>query len=123
MTVLFHDAVGLLEGLTKDACANGDMCDCIFAGDTLLIGTDDACLNEYLKAVTEARRRYGMDLQRDKFQVLAVQGSGDIRAPDDTILKHVDWRQYLGAHLSSDADVGPELGRKIGEAKRTFSSF
>jgi hypothetical protein len=64
-----------------------------------------------------------MELHWDKFQVLAVGAKGDVCAPDGTALKQVKQLQYLGAHLSADADAGPELGRKIGEAKRVFSSL
>eukprot|EP00959_Pyramimonas_sp_CCMP1952_P188808 3948901-Pyramimonas_sp.AAC.1 len=68
MTVLLHDAVGFLEGGAKDVYAKGDLCECVYADDTLLIGTSDASLNGYLKAISDAGRRYGMELHWDKFQ-------------------------------------------------------
>ena len=76
-----------------------------------------------MKAISDADRKYGMELHWAKFQVLAVRAKGDVRAPDGTALKHDKQLQYLGAHLSADADAGPELGRKIGEARPVFSSL
>ena len=64
-----------------------------------------------------------MELHWDKFQVLAVRSRGNISAPDGTPLKQVQHLQYLGAHLSAEADMGHELGRRIGEAKRNFTTL
>eukprot|EP00959_Pyramimonas_sp_CCMP1952_P012146 256428-Pyramimonas_sp.AAC.1 len=64
-----------------------------------------------------------MELHWGKFQALAAGAKGGVCAPDGTALKQGKQLQYLGAHLPADADAGPELGRKSGEAKRVFSSL
>ena len=64
-----------------------------------------------------------MELHWQKFQVLTVQSAGDIRSPDGAQLKHVEHLQYLGAQLTADANMSHELGRKIGEARRSFTAL
>ena len=120
MTVLLHEAVALLPESARQAYQNGVISECVYADDTLLIGTSDTYLNDFLAAVAAAGKRYGMELHWQKFQVLAVQSRGNIKAPDGTPLKHVQHMQYLGANLTADADMNHELSRKIGEANRVF---
>ena len=123
MTVLLHDAVAMLPEDARRAYKDGVISDCVYADDTLLIGTSDEYLNSFLLAVATAGRRYGCELHWQKFQVLAVGSSGKILSPAGEPLKHVKYLEYLGACLTADGDMSHELGRKIGEAKRTFTSL
>ena len=112
MTALLHDAVALLPEGARRAYDAGELSDCVYADDTLLIGKCDAHVNDFLAAVAAAGKRYGMELHWQKFQVLAVQSTGDIRAPDGSLLKHVEHMQYQGAQLTADANMSHELGRE-----------
>ena len=112
-TVLLADAVEMLGRPAKQAYDNGDLADCVYADDTLLIGCNDDFLNEFLAAVAAAGRRYGMELHWNKFQVLAVQSPGLVRVPEGDLLPHAKCMHYLGAHLTPDADLGHELNRKV----------
>ena len=123
MTVLLHDAVAMLPEDARREYKDGVISDCVYADDTLLIGTSDEYLNSFLLAVATAGRRYGCELHWQKFQVLAVGSSGKILSPAGEPLKHVKYLEYLGACLTADGDMSHELGRKIGEAKRTFTSL
>jgi len=123
MTVLLHDAVAMLPDGARKAYDAGELSECVYADGTLLIGTSDAYLCDFLAAVAAAGRRYGMELHSQKFQVLPVRAPGEVCAPDGTPLPHVQHMQYLGAHLTADADMSHELGRKIGEAKQVFMSL
>ena len=120
MTVLLHDAVESLSREAQDAYKSGALSDCVYADDTLLFGVSSCHLNEYLKAITVAGARYGMELHWNKFQVLPVQVGSEIEAADGTQLQCTTRMQYLGAHLAADGDMNHELGRKIAFAKHDF---
>jgi len=61
MSVLLHDAVGLLGACASDQYAKGHLADLVYADDTLLIGIEKTHLEEYLQAVFVAGKRYGID--------------------------------------------------------------
>ena len=54
MSVLLHDAVTMLGDQAKHAYDRGELADVVYADDTLLIGSDDAHLTEYVQAVAAA---------------------------------------------------------------------
>ena len=81
MTVLQHDALNMLPSDVRQACDSGIISDCVYADDTLLIGTSERYLSEFLPAVAAAGGRYGMELHWQKFQVLAVQSRGRYQEP------------------------------------------
>eukprot|EP00959_Pyramimonas_sp_CCMP1952_P336924 7055297-Pyramimonas_sp.AAC.1 len=62
MTVLLHDVASKLTGGAKEAHVKGDLSECVYADDTLLIGSNEEHLNELLGAVASAGKRYGMEL-------------------------------------------------------------
>ena len=67
MTVLLHDAVGLLGSTAEAAYQKGDLSDLLFADDTLLLGVSDVNLNKFLDSMYQAGLRYGMELHAEKF--------------------------------------------------------
>ena len=94
----------------------------MYADDTLLIGVANAHVNEYLHAVANAGRRYGMELHWDKFQVLPVRMDSAIKTVDGHQLESKERMQYLGTVLSADGDMDHELNRRIAAAKQDFYS-
>ena len=59
----------------------GDLADVVYADDTLLLGTSDCHLQEFLSEVANAGSLYGMELHWDKFQLLQVQCQASISTP------------------------------------------
>jgi len=60
MSVLLQDAVDILNASASAQYAKGDLADVLYADDTLLLGVKDSHLVEFLRAVCEAGKRYGM---------------------------------------------------------------
>jgi len=124
MTVLLHDAVGLLGESAKAAYQKGDLSELLFADDTLLIGVSDSCLTEFLDAVYTAGLRYGMELHPSKFQLISTSGGAQVYAPGTgNMVPVADSMVYLGSILTSDGKVERELSRRIGCAKADFDAL
>ena len=102
MSVLLQDALVSLGPEATAAYNKGDLSDIVYADDTLLLGVCPHLVNEYLQAVYQAGRRYGMELHWDKFQVLPVQAEGQIMTTDGHALPFKTEMQYLGASISAD---------------------
>ena len=120
MTVMMADAVTLLSPRARDAYERGDLCDLVYADDTLLLGTNSAFVNEYVRAVARAGETLGMTLHWDKFQLLSVKSQPTISTPAGVRIDSADKLCYLGATLSDDGLVDSEITRKIGVARSDF---
>ena len=120
MTVLMHDAVGLLGDAAALARGRGDLADLVYADDTLLFGVLDQHVNEFMHAVHRAGKKYGMELHWDKFQVMCVNCEQRLRRPDGTALQTHERMSYLGATVSQYVHDQHELVRRIALSKRDF---
>ena len=88
----------------------------LYADHTLLIGYQECPLQLFLDAVAKVGARYGLELHLGKFQLLQVKANMRIVRPDQSLIEPTDSITYLGTTLSSDADVGSELNRRLGMA-------
>jgi hypothetical protein len=120
MTVLMHDAVGSLSAPARRAYQSGDLADVVYADDTLLLGASDEHLGEFMRAVADAGKRYGMELHWGKFQLIQVQCQATVLRPDGNQIEAKAGMEYLGTVLTHDGLPGHELGRRIGMAKTDF---
>ena len=75
---------------------------------------------DYLQAVFEAGRRYGMELHYNKFQLLNIQCDTRIQRPDGLAVNASARMVYLGTVLSEHGSTDAELNRRIGQAKSDF---
>ena len=123
MSVVMHDAVGMLPKEAKEAYDRGDLADLVYADDTLLIGACSKHLQSFLAAVESAGRYFGLELHDGKLQLLQVQTNERVRSTSGKDLTGSKSLQYLGSSLSADGRVGSELSRRIGAAKADFQSL
>ena len=116
MTVLMVDSMRELHqhGHQDDGLDN--LLSILYADDTLLIGYQERPLQLFLDAVAKVGARYGLELHLGKFQLLQVKANMRIVRPDQSLIEPKDSITYLGTTLSSDADVGSELNRRLGMA-------
>ena len=117
MSVLMHDAIGMLSPAARAAYERGDLADITFADDTLLMGVSPQFLSEFLDAMASAGRRYGMELHYGKLQLLNVQCNCNFEMPNGQQLVASDGMTYLGTVLTEDGRLNNELGRRIGAAR------
>ena len=101
----------------------GNLVDVVYADDTLLIGTSDVHLNEFLHSVASAGSKYGMELHYGKLQLLQVQTQAHIRSPANDQIPPADHMQYLGATLDAEGRAGSELARRMGTARGGFNAL
>ena len=99
------------------------MADIVYADDTLLLATSDGHLQEFLSRVADAGKLYGMELHRDKFQLLSVQCRACIRTPSGEHIESAPGINYLGPVVTHTGLPGHELGRRIGMAKADFTEL
>ena len=123
MSVLMHDAVGMLGPEAHASYRNGTLADITFADDTLLLGVSPKILTEFLQCVASAGMRYRMELHYGKLHLLGVQSATSIPMPNGQPLLPEDSIMYLGTSLSKDGRLGTELGRRIGCAKADFKAL
>ena len=123
MSVLMNDAVRSLSAEARAAYDRGDLADVVYADDTLLLGSSSEHLNEYLHCVARAGQTLGMELHWDKFQLLPVQCTPKLMAPDGSTIPVKNEMQYLGAALSGDGLCDNELSRRIGVSTGDFRAL
>ena len=116
MSVAMKDAEPLLSPSCLLALQARSLDVVLYADDTLLIGSNESHLQEFLAAVATSGATYGMELHWSKFQLLQVNGSYQLAAPDGTAIAPSDLMTYLGASLYADGAVKSELNSKLGYA-------
>ena len=65
-------------------------------------------------------RRYGLELNASKMVMLRVNHSGSIYHASRELVKVVEEAMYLRRLLTTNADVRPELTRRLREATPVF---
>jgi hypothetical protein len=124
MSILLHDAVGMLNPAASTQYAAGELAEVVYADDTLLIGVADKHLEEYLRAVYEAGRRYGMELHFGKFQMITTSRSPvSVGLPDGSRTEAKVSMEYLGSILQGDGLADSEVRRRIGIARADFDAL
>ena len=66
MTILMENAYDLLSPAARQALTRQKLYDVLYADDTLIIGTDVACVEELALAIEKAGAEFGMTLHWDK---------------------------------------------------------
>ena len=103
MTVLMHDAYGLLGHDASSATEKGTLFDVLYADDTLLIGSMASQVDELARAVEEAGATMGMSLHWGKTQAMSIATHQRLTCPDGTEICDSDALMYLGGLLSRDS--------------------
>ena len=123
MTLLMHDAKGMLSAPCRTSIEKGHLFDVLYADDTLLIGCHAPFVEEFARAVEQAGSTYGMTLYWGKTQALSAGTKSCLRKPDGTLFEDVGVLQYLGGLISADGRFDSELSRKLGMAKSDFNQL
>ena len=95
----------------------------VYADDTLLLGVDADVLSKFMTCIGDAGREYGLCFNWKKLEALPVRMQGSIAKPDGSNVSMKPSMQYLGCVLSADGRLASELGRRIGEATRSFEAL
>ena len=117
MTVLLWDANQLLGTPTPNVS------ELVYADDTLIVASNSRDAEAYMQAIAAAGANYGLKYNWKKLEVLPVCCEASISQPDGTDIAQKDSVVYLGAMLSANGSIGPELSRRIGEARNDFDTL
>ena len=116
MTVLFHDVHYLHRPNTARSRVQGmDYDEVLYADDTICISESETVMENVLRAIVTEGKKYGMNLNKSKCELLAFGKARAVRFSDGTTLKPQDQVKYLGCHLNDRADSGRELRKRIAD--------
>ena len=99
------------------------MADLAYADDTLLPSVSQKHLQEYLRAVTPAGRRYGLQLLSGKLQLLNVRCQTQLETADGHPIAACKDMAYLGSILDEDGGIGTERCRRLGVTRNSFRTL
>ena len=102
MTALMRDAVAGLSPGAAEAYKKDDLEDVLFADDTLLIGRVGRHVEEYLAAVEQRGKEYGLQIHWGKVALVPVGAAASMRAPSGEIITPSASMLYLGATIHAD---------------------
>ena len=123
MSVVMHDAVLGMSDLAKSAIDAGALGSVLYADDTLLIGTSQAHVQEFLVSVTAVGKKFGLELHFSKFQLLSINGSYKLYTPTGELVPEAESMTYLGATVYADGTPKRELNRRLGAAWGDFTKL
>ena len=123
MSVMVRDAVCTLSPSSQNIFGTDLLNAVLYADDTLVIGAAEGRVQELLDSIATIGGNYSMELHWSKFQLLQVNGTYRLSAPDGSVIAPSEVMTYLGAAIYADGGVKSELNRRIGTAWADFSKL
>ena len=114
MTVLMHDCRAKMGDIPME------LEELLYADDILLIGREPAELQRYMDCIATEGRRYGLQLNNSKLEMLQIHSNATIMDPDGNPVKCKASLKYLGAVLQNTGRIDPEIGSKLGMTRQDF---
>ena len=96
MTILMHDAYGMLGAHSSRAVERSSLYDILYADDTLVVGADAKCVEELAVAIEKSGARYGMSLHWGKVQAMPVRTDAKLHQANGDEMQRCDSIIYLG---------------------------
>ena len=124
MTVLLFDASAkfAMEVETRQPCVLL-VNELVYADDTLVVATDPCRAETHMRCIEAMGMNYGLRLNWKKCEVLPIGCEASIAAPDGSYLTCKSSISYLGSYLDATGAGGPEICRRLGEAKGQFDKL
>ena len=124
MTVLLFDASAkfAMEVETRQPCVL-PVNELVYADDTLVVATDPCRAETHMRCIAAMGMNYGLRLNWKKCEVLPIGCEASIAAPDGSYLTCKSSISYLGSYLDATGAGGPEICRRLGEAKGQFDKL
>ena len=124
MTVLLFDASAKLEMEveTRQPCVlpiNG----MVYADDTLVVAAVPYRAETHMRCMEAMGMNYRLRLNWKKCEVLPLGCEANIGAPDGSCLTCKRSISYLGGYLDASGMAGPEICRRLGQAKGEFDKL
>jgi hypothetical protein len=87
----------------------------LYADDILLLETDPARADIWIKEIETQAAKYGMRLNRQKCEVLSSPLPQVIKFADGTLIRNVSSASYLGKLFTSEQNEAREITQRLGE--------
>ena len=120
MTVVVHDTTEALNPKAQEHYSKGELQPLLYADDTLVVSEHACSLQNTLDTISNVGARFGLALHWDKFQLLQINGSFPLHAPDNTPIVSQECLSYLGCHIYANGSLKSELNRRLGIAWSLF---
>ena len=123
-TVLFHDVEQ--EYLRRHPLAVTPQIpffDVEFADDTVLIARTQENMQTLLLLVQEEAAKYNLHLNRDKTKLILYNSDASIHFQDGSQVQRVTSIVYLRGLIDNTGKPGPEVRRRLGEARVAFQNL
>ena len=88
-----------------------------------LVSKNTTGMNKLLHAIEEESAYYGLTLNHDKCNVLAMNGRNIIHLRDGSQMRHADEVTYLGGVLTKQVNIASEISSRIASAMATWKSL
>ena len=123
-TVMFHDIERVFLGQHPLAITpTVPFFDVEFADDTVLISRNSEHLQHLLHLVQREAGKYNLHLNLGKCKLVLYNTETEIFFSDGSKVPVASSVVYLGAHIDSKGNPGPEVAKKLREAGRVFKTL
>lgn len=123
-TVMFHDIERAFLGQHPLATTpTVPFFDVEFADDTVLISRNSAHLQFLLHVVQTEAAKYNLRLNLAKCKLVLYNTETDIFFIDGSKVPVASSVVYLGAHIDSKGKPGPEVAKKLSDARQVFKTL
>ena len=107
---MFQSSIGAVVTCNQLVCTD----------DALVVATDPCRAETPVRCIEAMGMNYGLRLNWKKCEVLPIGCEASIAAPDGSYLTCKSSISYLGSYLDATGAGGPEICRRLGEAKGQF---
>ncbi len=91
--------------------------------NTLVLGVSADHVEDYLRAISEARSHYGMELHPQKFQLLNVRSDTPLKILDGSLIEPKASIEYLSSLIAEDGRCSTEVARRVGRGTAAFKTL
>ena len=95
----------------------------VYADDTLVVATGPCRAETHMRCSEAMGTNYGLRLNWRKCEVLLIRCEAYRPAPDGDLLTCKASISYLGSYLDASGTGGPEMGKRLSEAKKPFDKL
>ena len=121
MTILFHDVHYNIPSWANTSNIDGtSFTEVLFADDTTLLTSNTKAMHKILHEIEKQSAYYGLNLNKKKCAYFAINKNNNIKFTNGEPVVKVTSQTYLGALLTSDAEIREEITTRIAKANQCF---
>jgi len=127
MTVLMHDVksnIELKRNLIENRIPAAEFDEILYADDTILISTNPATINKYIKEIQLEGKKIGLELNYKKCEVITMGTHiANIKFYDGYPMQNKYSAKYLGAMVNDQGNPNEELKYRMADTMATWKKL